>query len=139
MTVREVMTRHVVSVTPTTSVLSARRVLNTHGFRHLPVVDDGRLVGIVSDRDLTSIEQQDRPPSDTAAAVMSARARLVRSIMTTSVRSVRPDDELLYAVQQMLNWKISALPVVDHGHLAGMLTTTDCLATLLRITKVGDD
>jgi acetoin utilization protein AcuB len=138
-TVGDVMTRHVVSVTSTTSVLSARRLLHTHDVRHLPVVDDGRLVGILSDRDLTPVERFGNRRSDATAAAMSARSHLVRNVMSAPVRSARPDDDLLYAIQQMLNWKISALPVVDHGHLAGMLTTTDCLATLMRIIRAGDD
>jgi acetoin utilization protein AcuB len=128
------MTRHVISVTPTTSVLSARRLLHTLGVRHLPVVDNGRLVGILSDRDLTPGERWRSQPFDADAAIMSGR-RPVRGIMSTPVRSARPDDDLLFAIKQMLDWKISALPVLDHERLAGLLTTTDCLATLLQMLR----
>lgn len=127
-TVGDVMTRHVASITPATSVLSARQLLYSRGFRHLPVVEDGTLVGIVSDRDLQPAGT-DQPTPD--------RDRTVRGIMAAPVRSARPNDDLLYAVSQMLNWKISALPVLDRGHLVGVLTTTDCLAALHRIIKSG--
>jgi acetoin utilization protein AcuB len=134
MTVGDVMTRHVISVTPATSVLSARRLLHTAGVRHLPVVDDGRLVGILSDRDLSPGERRHNHVSDTEAAIMMGR-RPVRGIMSAPVRWARPDDDLLFAIKQMLDWKISALPVLDNGRLTGMLTTTDCLATLLRVIR----
>lgn len=127
-TVGDVMTRHVASITPATSVLSARQLLYSHGFRHLPVVEDGTLVGIVSDRDVQPAGT-DQPTPD--------RNRPVRGVMSAPVRSARPDDDLLYAARQMLDWKISALPVLDRGHLVGVLTTTDCLAALRRMIRSG--
>ncbi|CAN5916572.1 hypothetical protein BH23ACT10_BH23ACT10_08580 [soil metagenome] len=120
-TVADVMTRRVTSITPATSVVSARRLLHSHGFRHLPVVEDGALIGIVSDRDvLPGVHDQATPD----------HRRPVRAVMSSPVRSARPDDNLLYAVRQMLHWKIDALPVLDRGRLVGVLTTTDCLDAL---------
>lgn len=126
MQVKDAMTRHVTSVAPTTSVLAALRLLRRDDIRHLPVVDeDQALVGIVSDRDLT--------PAARSAPASNMRGRVVRQLMSAPVRWTRPDDDLVTATRQMLAWHISALPVVEHDRLVGILTTTDCLHALLRM------
>lgn len=118
--VREAMTRRVVTVSPGTDVVAALRLLRSHHVRHLPVVDDGALAGIVSDRDLVPAGRDHERPR-----------RLVRDVMSTPVRWVWPDEDLLAAARQMLAWKISALPVVEHQCVVGIVTTTDCLEAML--------
>lgn len=127
MLVRDAMTRRVTTVTESTPVTTALRLLYTQHIRHLPVVADGRLVGIVSDRDLS--------PAARSAPAAPLRDRVVGDVMTPAVRWVRPDDELYTAITDMLAWKINALPVVDHDRLVGILTTTDCLHALLDMAK----
>lgn len=124
MQVRDAMTRRVTTVTPNTTVTAALRLLYVQRIRHLPVVEDGRLVGIVSDRDLT--------PAARSAPSAAIRKRLVADVMTPAARWVRPDDELFDATRQMLSWRISALPVVEHDQLVGILTTTDCLRAMVQ-------
>jgi acetoin utilization protein AcuB len=114
------MTRRVVTVSPATDVLTALRLLRSHHIRHLPVVDDGALVGIVSDRDLVPAGRDPVLPR-----------RMVRDVMSTPVRWAWPDDDLLAAARQMLAWKISALPVVERQRVVGIVTTTDCLEAML--------
>lgn len=126
MQVKDAMTRHVTTVPPTMSVLAALRLMHRDGIRHLPVIDEEQtLVGIVSDRDLT--------PATRTAPSSTVRGRVVRQLMTAPVRWTRPDDDLLAATRQMLAWHISALPVVEHGQVVGILTTTDCLHAMLRM------
>lgn len=126
MQVKDAMTRHVTTVEPTTSVLAALRLMRRDGIRHLPVVDDEHaLIGIVSDRDLT--------PATRTPPAPNVRSRLVRQLMTSPVRWTRPDDDLVTATRQMLAWHISALPVVEHGRVVGILTTTDCLHAMLKM------
>jgi len=128
MLVKDAMTRHVTTVTPTTSALAALRLLRREDIRHLPVVDeDQTLVGIVSDRDLT--------PATRSAPSPNVRARTVRQLMSAPVRWTRPDDGLVAATRQMLAWHISALPVVEHDRVVGILTTTDCLHAMLRMAN----
>ena len=128
MQVRDAMTRQVATVAPTTSALAALRMMSGRRIRHLPVVDSDELVGIVSDRDLTPAIRT--PPS------ADLRARTVGRLMSSPVQSVRPDDDLLAATRQLLAWRISALPVVDHGRVVGILTTTDCLEAM--VSAIGD-
>lgn len=128
MRVAEAMTRRVTSITPSTSALTALRLMHGQGIRHLPVVEDGALVGIVSDRDLT--------PATRTAPSAAVRDRRVRQLMAAPVRWMRPDDDLLTAVRQMLAWRISALPVLERERIVGILTTTDCLRALVGRSEV---
>ncbi len=114
MRVREWMTSEPVSVGPGAAVEEVRERLARGGFRHLPVVEGGQLVGIVSDRDVRSRE------GGTAADVMA-----------TSVQSIEQDETIEAAARQMLSRRISALPVVSGDKLVGIITTTDCLLALL--------
>lgn len=135
MRIRDWMTRHPVTVTPQTSVLYARRLLEGNRIRHLPVVTEGdRLVGIVSDRDVVL---RDGEVIDALAAVQSdlasGRYRHLGEVMSTPPRVVRPDDPIGVAVDLCLRWKVGALPVVERGRLVGILTTTDCLRAFARV------
>lgn len=138
MRVREWMTLDVVTVTPQTSVLNARRVLLRHGIRHLPVVDGGRVVGLLSDRDL-----QIHDPllfgclSALQSELLLGRYRPVAALMTEPVLSVHPDKPLAAAARLMADCQIGALPVVDDGQLVGILTTVDCLRALAALVSPG--
>lgn len=84
---------------------------------HLPVVEDGMLVGIVSDRDLRDREDL-----------------LVRDVMTPDPLTVGPEDGLVEAGKVLLSNKINAVPVVDHtNRLIGVLTTTNCLVAMIQM------
>ena len=132
--VRDWMTTDVITVEPELSIAAAREVMWSRHIRHLPVVDGGLLVGMVSDRDL-------RGP-DVAAAValssaqrevLAAAHRAVRTLMSTGVQTVWPHDTVVYAASVMAQWKIGALPVLDGHRLAGIITTTDCLRAFVRL------
>jgi CBS domain-containing protein len=128
MQVHDWMTRNVVTVTPETSILNARRLLATYGIRHLPVVDDGRVVGMVSSRDLSC---GDRTLNAALATLRSdlaeGRYRPVSSLMSTPARTVSPDVPVQRAAALMLDARIGALPVVDSERLVGLLSLVDCL------------
>jgi len=112
--VRALMTRRVISLETTDRLLDAEAVLSTLKVRHAPVVH-GRLVGIVSDRDLRRARGKG----------MGDDAR-VEAIMTRDVQTLSPADPLSRAAELMLDFKFSALPVVD-GELVGILSSSDVL------------
>lgn len=114
MRVREWMTVDPVTVTPETPLEQVRDRLDQGGFRHLPVVSGGRLVGIVSDRDV-------RSRTDATAD----------TVMSTAVQHIDADATVEAAARQMLSRRISALPVLSDESLVGIITTTDCLLALL--------
>ena len=127
MFVAQWMTQAPKSVSSKTPVMEAMQLLRKGGYRRLPVVDGGRLVGIVTDRDL-----KDATPS--AANTLSVyelnyllSKLVVREVMTTPVFTVSPEDPVEQASLLMEEHKVSGLPVVAGGRLEGMLTITDML------------
>lgn len=132
MRVKSWMTADPIVVTPDTEVREARRLLHQNGIRHLPVVDDGRLVGMVSDRD---VRIDDRSLRRLAALERLEAAvgegKPVEAVMSSPPHVVGPDEPVATAARVLLSRRISALPVVEDGALVGILTTTDCLLALL--------
>jgi acetoin utilization protein AcuB len=133
MRVRDWMSPDPVTVSPSTSVREARRLLRYYGVRHLPVVDHGRVVGMISDRDV----RIDDASLDALAVIedvedVAGQRRDVRLVMSTPVHVIGPDEAVEAAARSMLSWRISALPVVDGENvLRGVITTTDCLLASL--------
>ena len=131
--VSEVMTRDIIVLHEEENLLDVARDMNRHHLRHLPVVDDGKLVGMVSHRDLlrftTSVLD-----STAASGVRDFHTReqtFVRQIMTTPVTSVKASTPLLHAVKQLVQTKFGALPVVDErGTLVGIVSEHDMMKAL---------
>jgi acetoin utilization protein AcuB len=114
MNVSRWMTKDPVVAESTETLAAVRRVMDEGKFRRVPVVDGGKLVGIVSDRDLRQ------------HAGGLARVK-VNGAMSTPVVSVTPSTMLEEAANLMVKHKIGGLPVVDRGKLAGIITATDLL------------
>jgi acetoin utilization protein AcuB len=130
MLVKDVMRSSVVTVTPRTTLAEAFRLSHARGIRHLPVLDDGNLVGNVSDRDL----KRAIPSSATRDAVLASEfsALTVEHVMTRAVMTTAPTVSVEEAGRVMLSEKISALPVTEGGRLVGIVTETDVIALLVR-------
>lgn len=128
------MSRPVVTVGPGTSLREAWELVRSRDFRHLPVVDGGRLVGILSDRDL-----RDAAPSslESRPETVTFDRTPVRYVMMTPVETVGAGEPVEEAAALMLDRKVSALPVVnDQGDLVGIVTTSDLLRHLAELTGV---
>src|ERR1041385_4583891 len=113
MLVRDRMSRRIVAVRPQDSIEHATELMERHGFRHLPVLTGKQLAGIISDRDLRGA-----PPA----------AKRIQDIMTLNPISISPDASVDEAARVMQTEKVSALPVVEKGHVAGILTTSVILS-----------
>ena len=138
MLVSDVMQATVLTITPKTSLPEAIRLVQHRGIRHLPVVEDDRLVGIVSDRDLkramassaTSLERHElRYLLDTVT---------VDEIMTRAVITVGRMFPIEEAARIMVKEKVSALPVTEQGRLIGIVTETDVLELFVRGMGAGE-
>jgi acetoin utilization protein AcuB len=116
MLVQHIMQRSPITVAPGASLGEARDLTLERGIRHLLVVDDGRLVGIVSDRDLKGARGE---PA-------------VGDIMTRAVIAVAPDAPVEEAGHLMVREKISALPVTLGERVVGIVTETDVLRLFVR-------
>jgi CBS domain-containing protein len=115
--VADFMTKDLVTIRATDDVALAESLLRLGGIRHLPVVTDGRLVGLLTQRDLLRSGEAGRP---------SARERPVSEVMTCEVITVRPSTGLADAASLMLERKFGCLPVCDEGGaLVGIVTEAD--------------
>ncbi len=133
MSVKEWMAIDPVVVGPDVEVRQARKLLAQHGIRHLPVVDDGVLIGIVSDRDV-KIDDRSLHRLEALERIGEAvgEGKPVEAVMSGSVHTIGPDDSVGDAARLMLSRRVSALPVVDDERaLLGIITTTDCLLAAL--------
>lgn len=116
MKVREIMTSPVVSARPEDSIFYAARLMADEDVGALPVVENGGVVGIVTDRDIATRAVADGTPAQA----------LLKRIMTDMVVSCSPDDDLEHALELMSNEQIRRLPVCDPGgKLVGMVTLAD--------------
>lgn len=110
------MTRGVRTATSSATLEEALELLRALDVRHLPVVQDERVVGIVSDRDLRRAQGSNRDGDTT-----------VDEVMSHSVATIEPEKPLSFAADLMLLRRIGAVPVVDDDRLVGIVTTTDLL------------
>jgi acetoin utilization protein AcuB len=131
------MKRPVVTVKPHDSARHARELLEQHRVNQLPVVTDGRLVGIVTDRDLRDVF-----PSVFEAAASRRRATApgtdpatipVEDVMTPAVLTLAPGAFLADAARVMRRERIGAIPIVDGDRLVGILTRSDLLDALVAL------
>ncbi len=133
MLVRDWMTPNPATVTPDTPILEAIKLLKERGFRRLPVVKDGRLVGIVTDKDL----KEAMPSKATTLSVWELNYLLakltVEEVMAKPVITVQADEPLEEAALLMEEYKIGGLPVMEGDQLVGIITTTDVLRAFIEV------
>lgn len=115
-TVRDAMTPNVRSAAPTDSLADAAQMMKEEDVGSLPVVEDGRLIGILTDRDivLRAVAERVDPQSVKAGDVAS------RDLVT-----VEPEQDLDEALALMARHRVRRLPVVEDGRLVGMLAQAD--------------
>ena len=133
MFVRDVMSANPITVTPDVSVMEALEILKRSKIRRLPVVQGGKLVGIVTDRDLLQVS----PSPATSLSVFEINYLIskmtVKEAMTARVITVSPDDTIEKAAVVMRENSIGAVPVVDGTTVAGIITETDIFDAFLEM------
>ncbi|MBI4591524.1 MAG: CBS domain-containing protein [Candidatus Rokubacteria bacterium] len=141
MRVRDAMTPDPLTIDPEAPLGTAMEVMRTKALRHLPVVDEtGRLVGIVTDRDL---RQATFAPALAEQLSLTAQRRLrglgealedlrVKDAMTWTVVTTDPDATIARAAVLMFEGRVGSLPVVEGGKLVGILTERDVLKALMK-------
>jgi acetoin utilization protein AcuB len=133
MLVNKRMTRDPVVVSPADSLADAMRLTRARRIRHLPVVQDGEVVGIVSDRDVRLAMPSPLTESDDQRVAFLERTRIAE-VMRPNVSTIGPLDTVEDAAKLMRRTRIGALPVVDaHGRLLGILSESDVLDAFVEI------
>jgi CBS domain-containing protein len=121
--VRNVMTQNPTSCDPSTRAVEAAKVMASEDVGSVPVVKDGRLVGLVTDRDLVvRVVAEGRDPNSTTLG----------EIASSDLETVSPDDDLDTALRKMASSQVRRLPVVEGDQLVGIVAQAD-------VARQGDD
>ena len=138
MFVEQWMTPAPKSVGSDVPIMEAMQLLRRGGYRRLPVVEGGRVIGIVTDRDL----KEATPAATNTLSVYELNYLLskltVREVMTSPVVTVAQDDPVEQASLLMEHHKISGLPVVASGRLVGILSISDLLRAFVAMLGLRD-
>ncbi len=125
MHMRDVMTTNVVTIPSKTSIADAKRIMEAHRIRRLPVVDKGKLVGVVTERRLEHVS----PSKATSLTVWELSYLLdktpVRDIMEKDVITVPPDMSAEEAVALAQSHRVGSLVVIEDSRVVGVVTTND--------------
>jgi CBS domain-containing protein len=128
MNIRDVMTPNPRTVSPDDSIRSAARIMRDEDTGAIPVVENGRPIGLVTDRDIVVRAVADGAQLD----------RPVRDIATTNIVAVTPDMSTLEANELMREHQVRRLPVVDGERLVGMVSLGDLAVKESRESRSGE-
>ncbi|OQY34484.1 MAG: hypothetical protein B6I38_02320 [Anaerolineaceae bacterium 4572_5.1] len=133
MLIGERMSRPVISVTPDMPVHDARNLFKQENIRRAPVVNKGKMIGIVSDQDLINAS----PSLATSLSIWELNYLLskikVEDVMTKDVTTIDEDTPIEQAARLMADNKIGGLPVMRDGKVVGMITETDLFKIFLEL------
>lgn len=135
MLVKDVMSPQVITIGPSDTCLEAVGRMHRSRVRHLPVVQrEGRLCGIITDRDLRHylFSPSVFPGLGVTSMDTLLKAAAVADLMVTDVVTVAPEAALGEAARLMLERKVGSLPVLEDGRVVGILTETDMLRLIVR-------
>jgi acetoin utilization protein AcuB len=140
MYIDRIMHTDLITVSPQTTLVQARDILEKNKIDHLLVVNDKKkLVGIVSDRDLKQNWASPATSLSTHELNYLLTKVVVSMIMIKTVVTVPTSTTIERAALVMQQHRISALPVMEDGELAGIITSTDVMAVLLQAIGISDE
>jgi len=126
--IKEVMTSQVKTCEPDTTVMEAAKVMANEDVGPVPIVEEGRLTGIVTDRDIViRVVAEGRDPSSTTVGEIASR----------DLVTVSPDDDLDAALEQLAQNQVRRIPVVEGDRLVGIVAQAD-IARLGSDSKTGE-
>jgi CBS domain-containing protein len=130
---REIMMGSPVTLKPEDSLDLANDVIALGRIRHIPVVDDGKLVGMITERDLIGAAASKIFGLKQASKSALLKTVMIKDVMKKRVITVAPDTPIKDAVHLMADKKIGCVPVVSDGVVVGLVTTTDVLRYVERL------
>ena len=139
MLIKDWMAKDVLTVEEDASLMRVTRIMKENNIRRLPIVTKGKLIGIITDRDV-----KDASPSKDASMDIHELHRTMSAIKVTDVMTPAPttlsgNDSLEKAAMIMLECRISGMPVADDdGHLIGLISETDVLRAFIHSTGIKD-
>ena len=138
MLVKNWMSKDVITVNAEDSMQDAGYLLREHNINVLPVMEKGRMVGIVTDRDLKKASPSDATTLDMHELLFLISKIKVKDLMKTPVITIPPDYTVEEAAAILLEKRISGLPVVDgQSRVLGIITRSDLFRVLISLTGLG--
>jgi acetoin utilization protein AcuB len=128
--VQDFMKGEVLTLSPDASAFEALRLCHDRRIRHIPIVEDGRLVGIISDRDILAAS----PSLGDRQRVDVLKGTRLGDVMAREVVTTYPQDTLVHAAQVMYERKIDSLPVMAEEELVGIITSSDVMRALVTLS-----
>ncbi len=137
MPVQDYMSKDLITVDEETSIMKASKLMKQNNIRHLPILRQGRLVGIVSDRELKEATPSKATTLDIHEMYYLLDQITVKSLMPKHLYTIGPEQTVEKAAAVMLQHNISALPVVDQkGRLAGIISKGDIFKAFVSISGI---
>jgi acetoin utilization protein AcuB len=135
MLVKDYMTTEVTSLQETDTLLDAAMVFVRSSFRHIPVLRDKKLVGIITERDVKQFAPSllSRTSADEYNQIMETTP--ISRVMTRDPMTLKPQQPIFEAATLLHGKRFGCLPVVENGELVGIVTTTDMLGLLIQIMQ----
>ncbi len=137
-TVAEAMTRDPLTINPAASLLDAQALMAGRGIRHLPVLEEGRLVGILSETDLLAASASRVEVADDTELARQEATTPVSACMTRKVAVVHPRDSLRRAGLFLQRNRYGCLPVLEGERLVGIITEYDFVNIALQLLETLD-
>jgi acetoin utilization protein AcuB len=140
MLVNNWMSEKVITVDVNDSMYDATKRLKEHHIRMLPVMKKGKLVGILTDRDLKRASASDATTLEIHELLYLLSRIKVKELMTKNPITVPPDFTIEETARVLLENKISGVPVVDNkGNVVGVITQTDIFKVMISLTGIGNE
>jgi CBS domain-containing protein len=127
MKAKEMMQQSVLTATPDLSLALAWRLMEDHRIRHLPVVIENRLIGMVTDRDILRASPSTTTPHTQAEITVYMGTTPIETYMTQDVITISPEADMNLGTRQMLDGHFGCLPVLAQDRLVGIITEIDLL------------
>ena len=133
--VRDIMQTKIVTIGVTERLSTVEDIMTLGRVRHIPVVHGGRLVGVLSERDLLRASLSELGSFGSEARRAFLHAIEIERVMSTPAITIDPEATVTLAARLMADHKIGCLPVVEGEELAGLVTETDVLGWVAGLTR----
>jgi acetoin utilization protein AcuB len=138
--IADIMTTEVFTLPSETKLIEAMVFMRERKVRHIPILDEGRLVGLVTDRDIKRATPSAILKGDRAAFEQAVRETPLARVMSRQLITTTEEASLVDTVQTFVEEKIGCMPVLDEGgNLQGIVTATDLLRAMIGVLKATDD
>lgn len=133
--VSEIMSRDVIGLPPSATLAEARTLMQRHHIRHLPILEDNRLIGLVSQRDILAAQESSLEQGLNGQFL---EQHSVADVMIKEVTTVSPKAGIREAALYLQKHKYGCLPVIDKEQLVGIVTDSDFVAVAIHLMEVLD-